>query len=285
MKRCIARLLAVMLVFSLSGCIAFRDASPTGGVPADPGTAEPEKTEYTDDTEDTVSPDPGEISDLSGSGEPDTPNDAFFDGALFIGDSIMEGIRQYTMKMRREQPTLGDAKFLTATVGISLADLTGDRQEGRYYLYKGKEMPLADIAADAAPRRIFLLLGLNDLAAADPVIEACIDRYGRVIDLLKAAVPDAEIVVITNPPKAASAWLPDYTENRDFDNALIDAFVGALTALCETRGIPVVDAHGPLENESGALPDEFCRDGYVHLNDAGAAAVVDELYAFAAGKK
>lgn len=207
--------------------------------------------------------------------------ETYFDGALFIGDSLTEGLRQYVMQQRKMGTVLGTAKFLATTNGITLADLTGDRQAGLFYLYQGKERPLAEIVAEIAPVRVFLLLGLNDLAAADPVIADSIDRYGRVIDMIAQTVPAAEIVVIANPPKVASSWLPDYTANREMDNELIDEFVDALAALCGEREIPYVDAHAALSDEEGALPAEFCRDGYVHLSDAGAAKLTEELYLFA----
>ena len=82
----------------------------------------------------------------------------------------------------------------------------------------------------------------------------------------------------------ASKWLPSYTENRNFGNELIDEFVAALIDLCNQRGIPWVDLHACLSDEAGALPDDFCRDGYLHLSNAGAQVAVEALYAFAADK-
>ena len=45
-----------------------------------------------------------------------------------------------------------------------------------------------------------------------------------------------------------------------------------------------MDAYEALRDEDGALPDELCRDGYVHLNHQGAAVVVEALEAFAEGR-
>ena len=88
--------------------------------------------------------------------------------------------------------------------------------------------------------------------------------------------------MITNPPKVASTWLPSYTPNRSFGNKLIAEYVAALIQMCDARGIPYVDAHAALLDANGALPDGYCRDGFVHLNDSGAEVVVEELYRFAA---
>jgi len=211
-------------------------------------------------------------------------NDAYFDNALFIGDSIMEGIRQYVAMARKTEPTLSDAAFLASTQGISLADLVGDRQTGVAYHYKGEAMPLTDIVTAIAPNRVFLLIGLNDMAAKEADTTVAMDRYGRLIDLLQATLPNAEIIVMTNPPKVAGSWLPDYTPNRQFGNALIDEYVAALQALCTQRNIPCVDTHAALSDDSGVLPEAYCRDGFVHLSNDGAAVVVEALYAFAANR-
>lgn len=243
--------------------------------------------EQTQQSSDTSQPDAGS-TDASkqrpqGQSAADASAEAYFDNTLFVGDSIMEGIRQYVMGQRESNACLGEAKFLTTTIGISLADLVGEREAGIAYSYKGSEMSLEEIVTDMKPQRIFLLLGLNDLSIVEkePSSQAIVDRYAQLIQNLKACLPDVQVVVITNPPKMNSSWLPDYAMNRSFDNQLIGEFCDGLKTMCQTENIPVLDAHGLLEDESGALPEAFCRDGYVHLNNAGAKIVVDALYDFA----
>jgi len=208
--------------------------------------------------------------------------EAYFDGTVFIGDSIMEGIRQYVAQNRAKAPTLGTAEFLTSTVGVSVAKLLGGERAGPFYRYNGKSLPLLQILPQLECRRIFIQLGLNDMSEAGAQVETTIQQYSQLIDLLQSTLPETEIVVISNPPKVASLWLPDYTANRKFGNELISEFVEALIRMCEDRGIPYVDAHAALRNADGVLPDEYCRDGFLHLNNAGAKVVVEELYRFAA---
>lgn len=209
----------------------------------------------------------------------------YFDNALFVGDSIMEGIRQYVAAQRQNGEMLGEARFLTTTMGVSLADLVGDRDLGVKFAYQGQEKPLEDIVTEIGPRRVFLLLGLNDLASdPEPDVAEVVNRYSRLISSLQAACPGTEFIIITNPPKVASQWLPDYTVNRSFGNQLIGEFVTALVEMCREQGIPYVDAYESLKDENGALPGDFCRDGFIHLSHAGAAAVVEALEAFAEGR-
>ena len=96
--------------------------------------------------------------------------EAYFEDSVFIGDSIMEGIRQYVAKNRAKEPTLGDAVFLTSTMGVSVADLVKGETDGPFYRYNGQNQPLTEILPQLECRRIFLQLGLNDMAAANPVV-------------------------------------------------------------------------------------------------------------------
>lgn len=233
----------------------------------------------------TVQPTPEDTAPSEAPPLPADPrNDACFDRSVFIGDSIMEGIRQYVAKERKSQPILGEAKFLTSVQGITLADLVGDNDPCMYYSYGGEEAPLEELIDSMDVDRIFLLLGLNDLASTTAGSDEIVARYIRLVNNLKKSFPGVEVIVMTTPPKVASSWLPDYTTNRSFGNKRIDEFVDALVAMCDENEIAYVDVHSALQNEDGALPDEFCRDGYIHLNNAGSKVVVDELYAFAAGR-
>lgn len=240
----------------------------------------PETPEVSEIPEEPEEPETPEIPEIPEEPEANPKNDEYFNGALFVGDSIMEGIRQYVARTRKEETLLGDAKFITTTVGISVADLTGDRDEGIYFSYRGEEMPISDILRSADSKRVFLLLGLNDLAAGfDNAVT--VERYVGLVNTLKSEFNDTEFIVVTNPPKVQSQWLPAYVKNKGFNNELILDFVTRLKKLCDENGIETVDIYTPLCNENGALDDENCRDGYVHLNDNGSKIVVEALYKFA----
>ncbi len=211
--------------------------------------------------------------------------DAYFDGSLFIGDSILEGIRLYVTQRRATETTLGSAEFLASQAGISLKDLLGERDWGLGYRYQGESQPLEDILSRIAPAKVFLLLGLNDLADTDGNdVPAIVERYGRFLDWLRELLPDAELTLLLNPPKVASSWLPDYTANRAFSNELIREFDQGLRTLCEEREIPWVDLYAALADEDGNLPDRYCRDGFLHLSSEGAALAVQALYDYASEK-
>ena len=298
MKRTLTVLLALLFALSAAACTA--SPLPQEQLPSrsEETPAQPEPPEASPQPETDIRPETPVEPDASADPQTDVPpetddqpevpadvpNHAYFADALFVGDSIMEGIRQYVALERKSGDMLPGARFLASTAGITLADLVGDRIGGPRYRWQGEELPFTDIVTAAAPGKLFLLLGLNDMAAADADLAAAMDRYSRLIDLLRTTVPGAEIIVITNPPKVAGSWLPDYTANRSFGNELIDSFVAALTQLCSEKNVPVVDAHTALSDDSGVLPEEWCRDGFVHLSNEGSAVVVDLVYDFAAAR-
>lgn len=274
-------LMASMLMLGLAALLAgCRDAAPQDSVPTPPSMAQP--SEQVVPTQ-MVSP-PPPTEEITPTPPAEIDEREYFDDTLFVGDSIMEGIRQYVTAQRQNGEMLGSASFLTSTMGVSLAGLLGEQPPNVQFSYQGAERPLEEIIIDVAPRRVFLLIGLNDLAS-DPGATAadCVDRYARLVDRLQTSCPDTEFIIITNPPKVASAWLPSYTANRGFNNQLIGAFVEALVNMCQERNIPYVDAYAALKDENGTLPDAFCRDGFIHLNHQGAAVVVEALESFAGG--
>ena len=235
----------------------------------------------------TESPNSAESQDTDVLIEPKTEEqgdfniEEYFNGTLFIGDSIMEGIRQYVAGNRKNAAMLGDAKFLTSTMGIAISDLTGKTDRGIYYSYKGEKTPICDICEDLCPKRVFLMLGLNDLTAAAPITDDIVMQYKELIGMLKSSLPEAEILIISNTPKVSSSWLPSYIDNRNFNNLLIDEFNSKLKNMCENNNIGYIDVNTPLKGADGALPDSYCRDGYVHLNNDGSKIVVDTLYEYA----
>ena len=207
--------------------------------------------------------------------------DGFFDDAVFVGDSITEGLAQYVLAQRKKEPTLGNAKFLTGINGMRLADCAGDMgSETMYFMYKGTAKTASQCISEMGVSKVFIMLGANDLGAGYGINET-IDRYSRAIDIILEAAPYVEIYIELNTPRNASSWLPSYVPNKDFGNRLIDEFNDAVRSMCEGRGLAYIDLNAALKGENGALPEEFCRDGFDHINNAGAAAAVEALRKFA----
>ncbi len=208
--------------------------------------------------------------------------DSYFDGSLFIGDSVLEGISKYVRAQRNKGvKMLSDAKFLTNVTGIRIADLIGEStDETIRYMYKGKEQELTDIVSDIQPKRIFLFLGMNDLSDGASV-EETIGRYERLIQLLQKEFPDVHLIVMTVTPKTNSQYLPWYCKNKEFGSPLLNGLSEALITFCTEKQIDYVDTNAAIRDEKGNLPADYSNDGYIHLSDAGAAVLIGALNEFA----
>lgn len=291
------RKLALLLAMLLALLLALTACAPEGAVPApapeapapapqtppppipDPEPpAEPEPELAPEPSPEPVPvPDPEPEPDPEPMPEPEPEpawDDSWFDDAIFVGDSIMEGVRQYAVKARKTGDLLGKAQFLTSTTGISLADLLGEG-DGDQFRYGKVQGDIGTVAESMGGKKLFLLLGLNDLAGTTDPADVVADRYIRLLDGLRDR--GFQLYVLLNPPKVASSWIPKYTTNRDFGNRLIDAFVAELTARLEQSGYAYIDTHTALSNAQGFLPDDWCRDGYVHINDTASAVLLDTV--------
>jgi|GEM_PF-2311619 len=209
-----------------------------------------------------------------------TPND-YFNNSVFVGDSIIAGIAQYVISERGTANVLGDAKFLSEINGIRVADCAGDMGANTIYFgYRGEERTIEYCVTEMGVSKVFIMLGMNDLTGGFSIVQT-IERYCRVIDKINAAAPNVEVIILLNTPKVAGAWLPWYCTNENFNNTLIDEYIADLISMCTARGMKYVDLNSHLKNDQNALPNEWCRDDFVHLNDSSSAVIVKLLQEFA----
>jgi len=302
--RCTACLLCMILILSTSSCFFIpRQGLSHSDTDRTPDTAasnaiQSAKSEETSIASDLVSesvgvtdevtespPLPEETTETAAETAEAVPADPslYFENSLFVGDSILEGLAQYVRAQRQNgAEMLSDAKFLTSIMGIRVADLIGETAEHERirYQYRGAVHEFSEIISIAKPKRLFLLVGMNDLAGGATVNDTVM-RYERLLLHLKTNFPTLEIVVMTPTPKTSSSWLPDYCKNPEFGSPLLRSFADRLLSLCKSLSVPCVDIFTALADESGNLPDHFSRDNYVHINDLGSAVVVDTLNRFA----
>ena len=98
---------------------------------------------------------------------PESPRveDSYFDDAIFIGDSVSLKLNLYVTKSRQSNSTLlGKAQFLTAGSmgsGNALQEVSDD---SIHPLYNGEKMSLADAVAASGAKKVYSMLGMNDLA-------------------------------------------------------------------------------------------------------------------------
>ena len=190
---------------------------------------------------------------------------AYFDKAVFIGDSIAVGIENFVIRSRRGDPGFfGDAKFLAAG-GMSVRNaLWQVSDESRHPTYNGEKMLLEDAIALMDVDKVYIMLGMNDILLT-PDVETYLGNYQILINLIRAQSPGVEIFIQSITPGTA-------VEVLEPNNAQIFEYDLALVEFCYKYGYHYIDVATALRDENGALREEYCSDpdrkGFHFTNEA-----------------
>lgn len=201
---------------------------------------------------------------------------SFFDDAVFIGDSVTLGLKNYTTNMRNKgKSCLGQAKFLCAgSLSYTNAQLSLDAKSSVHPKYNGKKVKIDDGIALMGAKKVFIMLGMNDFAAYSK--EYVLNDVRKLIDQIHQKSPKADIYIESVTPIIKDK------EHGKFNNAGVTAFNEELKKVCSEYGITYVDINSVLADENGDLNPAYCGDGNgmgIHMAAAGCKAWIDYLEA------
>ncbi|WP_225309533.1 GDSL-type esterase/lipase family protein [Larkinella humicola] len=162
-----------------------------------------------------------------------------------------------------------DVVFLgnSLTFWADWSDLLGDTR------YKNRGIPgditfgvleRLDEVIQGKPAKVFILIGINDLARniPDAVI---LQNYRRMARRLKTGTPSTRIYFQTLLPTNDSFQKLRSHYNKEGHIQTLNA---ALKEMARTEGFEVIDLHPHFVDETGKLKKEYSWDG-VHLTLAG----------------
>lgn len=287
MKKGIALFLTALLALSsFAGCSSSPETTSDGSSSAQTSTqesttdskdeSEPDGSSQTDESEDPSSSEtPSDPSSSEGSSEVATGADvgaSFFDDAVFIGDSISLRLTTYC---QAHPDALGKAQFLTAgALGSGNALWDENSQDAVFPLYNGKQVTLQDGVAKSGAKKVFIMLGMNDVGLYG--MDGARDNMETLIGLILKESPDVKIYVQSMTPMLASHQL------KSLNNTNIDAYNKLLKEMCEEKGYEFVDVASVMKDADGGLIAAYCSDGGedgmgMHFTDEGAKAWVEYL--------
>lgn len=201
--------------------------------------------------------------------------DSYFDGAVFVGDSITLKLRQYVTKQRGgEYPTmLGGAQFLTAGSFSAHAALSKVSSSSLHPTINGTKMTLEDALATLGASKVYIMLGMND--AAHSGIEKSVSDMIELIGRIRAKLPGAEIFIQSATPR--------YTGDKPKTETLFNFDLQLYDALAAQRldRVYFVDVAYVMRDDTGALPANYCsdKDGMaMHFTDRACLQWVKFLY-------
>lgn len=188
---------------------------------------------------------------------------SFFDTAVFLGDSITQGMQIYDTGLPNAHYCAYRGVGPSAVVNGS----TCKRVDGV------EEVPL-DALVSYAPQSVYILLGTNVLTQ-DRDYSSFLNYYGLMLDRIRELLPDADIYVQSITPVR-----PEVSADARHSGMYAERFIQVnndLAALAVEKGCYFLDLWEVLADENGDLRAEYAQpDGY-HLKPEGYTAWVDYL--------
>ena len=179
--------------------------------------------------------------------EGDRVLNAYFDDAVFIGDSLTEGIKLYDI--------MSNATVLSHT-GLGLDNIYTKEVVEQADGTKISVIDALKLEQDVA--KIYILMGPNSIGYNK---DTFISKYGLIVDTVKQAHPEAIIYLQSMLPVTTS-------NNYKLDNKVIDEYNLALIDLAEEKEVYYLDVNSSLKGPDGALPTEASPADGMHFNAA-----------------
>lgn len=235
--------------------LAAASASSKGEDAPGEENAAPEKDAEGEEAVSDVTFQPPEDPESTKSGDPqvaegDWLSSDYFNDAIFVGDSITEGIKLYDV--------MSNVTVLAST-GVNLNSLY---TKDAITLEDGSKVPILEATAHYDPGKIYLMMGVNSLLSDEETFKT---DYGRVIDTLVGQHPDAILYVQSILPVTA-----DYEKraNAVADNAKIDRYNEILKELATEKGVYYLNVAEVFKDADGCLPNSASPKDGIHFGSS-----------------
>lgn len=163
------------------------------------------------------------------------------DEIIFLGNSITD---------------IGEWTELWGNANVKNRGISGDNTYGI--------LARLDEVLASAPAKIFIMIGINDIAKETPD-SIIIRNYYRIVERIKLESPGTRIFVQSILPTNA-----DFTEFKRHQNKTghILAINAELKKMCSEKEVAYVDLYSRFTNSDGKLDPKYTNDG-LHINGYG----------------
>lgn len=190
-----------------------------------------------------------------------------FNDAAFIGDSVTLKLRNYHM----ETGALGKTTFLCiGSYGVNNA-VTNQL----YLSYQGKDMTPQDALKACGAKKVFILLGMNDIALfGENSINVAMDNWAKLLQNIREKNPDIKIYIQSGTPIYTNA------QKGGLNNDRMDKYNEALKEFAAENGCEYIDLAPYLKDSTNGLKKEYCSDPDglgVHFTDAACELWINAL--------
>lgn len=179
--------------------------------------------------------------------ERESVSDDYFDDAVFIGNSQMEGVSIYSSM--KNATVLAGKGIMVDT--IFTKEVIKTKDSNRITIMSALELKKFG--------KIYIMLGANELGWVSD--NEFIKQYGKVIDKLKELQPKAKIYVNAIIPVSKAKSNSD----KIYNNENIERFNKLIINMTKEKQVYYLDSKEALADEEGNLPANSTTDG-VHFN-------------------
>lgn len=110
------------------------------------------------------------------------------------------------------------------------------------------------------PKKLFLLIGINDIGRGLPV-DVILNNYRRILEKLSQGLPKTKIIVESVLPMNEDKLAYDYLKNKAGN---VKALNEGIEKLASEFRLTYLNLHELFADENGALKAEYTKDG-IHL--------------------
>ncbi len=195
----------------------------------------------------------------------------FFNDCAFVGDSVSLKLSYYCA----DGVALGNAQFFTSgSLGTNNALWELSNPEQVFPTYQGESMLIEDCVALSGAKRVYIMLGMNDLGLYG--IDATVESYKTLVERILEKSPNVQIIIESMTPMTADSPIMGA-----LNNDVIKEYNSRLKEMCEAEGLLFTDVASVMYDASGdALKPEYCSDPDamgIHFTEAGCEAWVNYL--------
>jgi len=229
------------------------DPQPVSAPPSDPPPAPPEPAPAPPPVDPVPAPEPAPRGFTA-------VDETYFDDAVFIGDSHIEGFDEYA---KLPNATYWWRRGLTVWTALDKAFIPGP--DG--------SLTIPEALALRPFGKVYLMLGINEIG--DGTTDSFAAQYAAVVDAIRAAAPDAIVYV-----NAIFHTTREKSETSFFKNEVIDARNAAISRLADGEHVFFIDSNPVYDDADGTLRPDYTGDG-VHVYAAYYTLWRDDLFAHA----
>lgn len=191
---------------------------------------------------------------------------SFFDDAVFVGDSQCLALYNCATFYN----WLGNTTYL-ARNSYSVDSAANNKM---LMSWRGGQMPLEDAIAGTGAKRVFIMLGINDVGHYRiNQIPTIIANWDTMITKIREKSPDIQICIQSLPPVLTDG------QTEKINNEIVSEYNAQLKTFAEENGCVFIDVAQYLVDSTGGMASVYCSDNFVHLNVKGIEVWVKVLKA------